>query len=391
MIAPPERGEHFRPDVEGLRALAVVLVLLYHANVPFFGGGYVGVDVFFVISGFLITGLLLRELDSTGRLSFSGFYARRVRRLLPASALTLLVTLVAAVLLLSPVRMPDVAADIASAGAYISNFRFGLAANDYFAANAAPSPVIHFWSLSVEEQFYFVWPTVLAILFAISRRLRVGRRGLLIGMALLSAVSLLAGIWLTGVNQAWAFYLLPTRAWELGAGALLAISAGHVRLPGRRPAVLMSTVGLAAVALAALLFTDQTAFPGYAALLPVVGTALVIFGGTRSETLPTRLLSLPPCTFLGGISYSVYLWHWPMLLFAGVVYGATLPLPLAALVALASIPVAAVTQRLVEKPFRAGRFIGTRARFNLSQAVASTLVIALLAGAASVYARGRVD
>ena len=384
------RPDHFRPDVEGLRAVAVLLVLLCHAQVPFFGGGYVGVDVFFVISGFLITGLLLRELDSTGKISFTGFYARRVRRLLPASALTLLVTLGASVLLLSPVRIPSVTADIASAAAYVSNFRFGIAANDYFAANAAPSPVLHFWSLSVEEQFYFVWPSVLLILFAVSSRLHVGRRGLFVGMALLSAASLVGCVWLTGENQAWAFYLLPTRAWELGLGALLAISAGRLPLPGRWTSTGLIVLGVAAIALPAVLFSDSTSFPGFAAILPVAGAGLVILGGSRAS-FPARVLSLPPATFLGRISYSVYLWHWPMLLFAGVLYGTTLPLPLSVLVALASIPVAAITQRLVEQPFRLGRFIGTRPRVNLGQAVASALVLAMLAGGASVYATSEVD
>ena len=392
MPALGERIEHFRPDIEGLRAIAVVLVLLYHADIPLVAGGYVGVDVFFVISGFLITGLLLRELESSGRLSFGGFYARRVRRLLPASALTLLVTLIASLTLLSPLRLPDVAADIASAAGYISNFRFGLAANDYFQANAAPSPVIHFWSLSVEEQFYLVWPAVLLVLFTASTRVRhVGRSAMLIAMGLLSGTSLVLCIWLTGIDQAWAFYLLPTRAWELGAGALLAIGAGHMKVPGVRMATALATLGLAAVAAAALSFTDRTAFPGYAAILPVAGTAAVIFAGTRREPIPARLLALRPLTFLGRISYSVYLWHWPILLFAAVLYGHALPWPLALLLAFASIPVAAVTQRFVESPFRAGRFITTRPRLNLVQAVASALVLAVLAGAAAFYATANVS
>ena len=390
-IAPPERSEHFRPDVEGLRAVAVLLVLLYHAGVPGFGGGYVGVDVFFVVSGFLITALLLRELDASGSISFSRFYARRVRRLLAASVLTLVATLGAALVLLPATRIPEVAIDVGAAAAYVSNLRFAIAANDYFQAGGAPSAVLHFWSLSVEEQFYFFWPAVLLILWRLSARLHVGRRGLVVGMVLLSAASLVGCVWLTGQNQAWAFYLLPTRAWELGTGALLAISASRLQLRGRRTAAIFGLVGLAAIMLAALAFSDQTSFPGFAAVLPVAGTALVIVGGFHPSALPTRLLSLPPATFLGRISYSTYLWHYPMLFFAAVAYGAPLPLSLSVLVALGSIPLAAITQRLVERPFRAGRFIGVRPRVNLGQALASTLVVVMLAGGATLYAKSKVD
>ena len=297
--APPD---HFRPDVEGLRAVAVLLVPLYHAGVPGFGGGYVGVDVFFVISGFLITGLILRELETTGRLSITGFYSRRARRLLPAAALTLLVTVAASVALLSAVRIADVATDIASAAAYVSNLRFGIQ------ANAAPSPVLHFWSLSVEEQFYLFWPTLMVALFWLSGRLRAGRRGLFAGIALVSALSLVACVWLTGQNQPWAFFLLPTRAWELGLGALLAVSLG--RLPAIRPRIAAALVlaGLAAIALADLVLSDASVFPSVAASLPVAGAGLVILGGL-GKPLPARLLALPPFTFLGRVSYSIYLWH----------------------------------------------------------------------------------
>ncbi len=383
-------ADHFRPDVEGLRAVAVLLVLFYHAQVPFFGGGYVGVDVFFVISGFLITGLILRELETTGRLSITGFYSRRARRLLPAAALTLLVTLAASVVLLSAVRIPDVATDIASAAAYVSNFRFGIQANDYFAANAAPSPVLHFWSLSVEEQFYLFWPTLMVALFWLSGRLRAGRRGLFAGIALVSALSLVVCVWLTGQNQPWAFFLLPTRAWELGLGALLAVSLG--RLPAIRPRIAAAIViaGLAAIALADLVLNDASVFPGVAAILPVAGAGLVILGGL-GKPLPAKLLALPPFTFLGRVSYSIYLWHWPMLVFAAVLYGSALPLWLSVLVAAASIPVAALTQRLIEQPFRVGRLIGIRPRWNLSQALASSLTLVLLCAGATVYSRRQVD
>ena len=210
MTGPGDRDGQFRPDLEGLRAVAVLLVLLYHAGIAGFGGGYVGVDVFFVLSGFFITGVIDRELRSTGHLNVAAFYARRARRLLPAAAVVLLATLAASIVLLPAFRMHSVSADIAGAGVYVSNLRFGIQANDYFQATASPSPVLHFWSLSLEEQFYLFWP---AALLAASRlplgRTERGRIG--VAIALIGVLSLVAGAWLTGVNQPWAFFLLPTK------------------------------------------------------------------------------------------------------------------------------------------------------------------------------------
>jgi peptidoglycan/LPS O-acetylase OafA/YrhL len=376
------RGERFRPDLEGLRAIAVLLVLLYHAGLPGFAGGYIGVDVFFVLSGFLITGIIARELSGTGRFDLPAFYARRVRRLIPAAAVTLVATLVISALVLPAIRIPGVSKDIASAGLYVSNLRFGLQANDYFQLTSTPSPVLHFWSLSVEEQFYLFWPAALLA----STRLRLGSRRMSPGLAVLAIgiPSLVFGVWLTGVNQPWAFFLLPTRAWELAAGGLLAIHAQRLtRLPDRL-AIAATPLGIVLIVAANVLVNDATPYPGLAAILPVTGSVLVIAGGMPTGSrLACRLLSLPPMRYLGRISYSLYLWHWPMIVLGSAVLGAAFVPALA----FASIGVAALSQRFVEEPLRYGRFIGSVPRWNLAQAaVAGVVLLAVSLATAPVQA-----
>jgi peptidoglycan/LPS O-acetylase OafA/YrhL len=382
---PPASGpggrhsaDRFRPDLEGLRAVAVILVLLYHAGVTGFGGGYVGVDVFFVLSGFLITGLIYRELASTGRFSLSNFYARRARRLLPAAGFVLIVTLIAALLILPSFRLPSVGTDIASAGLYVSNMRFGFEANDYFQATADPSPVLHFWSLSVEEQFYIVWPTILVALFAGARGVASGERRLLAGIGVIGLLSLIGAIVLTGINQPWAFFLLPTRAWELAIGGLIAVGIRRLSAIPRPLAASATVVGVACVVVAALVLNDDTPFPGLAAILPVAGAALVIVGGLPDATpMPARLLARGPLRFLGRISYSLYLWHWPILLFGAILLGPTMAIPLAIL----AIPVAAASQRWIEEPLRYGRFIGIRPSRNLLQAAGVGVAVVIASAA----------
>ena len=389
--SPPNReGAGFRPDLEGLRAVAVMLVLLYHAGVPGVAGGYVGVDVFFVLSGFLITGLLIRELGSTGRISFRKFYARRARRLLPASALVLLVTAVASAIIMPPLRMPDIAGDIAAAAAYVSNMRFAVQATDYLASDLAPSPVLHFWSLGVEEQFYLFWPAMLGIIAAAAFSAGDIARGVRrVGITLLVVfvVSLVLGIWLTGVQQPWAFFSLPTRAWELALGGLLALPAAARVIPSRA-APFLGWIGVGLVLLAGVAFDNATPFPGVAALVPTVGSALVIAAGLGAAVGmssarhavpgPGRALSLPPMRFLGRISYSLYLWHWPILVLPAVAFGALPGVARLALVGV-SIVVAAASQRWVEDPIRHGRFVGTNPSRNLSFAGVTTVVVVVAA------------
>ena len=370
--ADPRDG--FRADLEGLRAVAVVLVLLYHASVPGFAGGYVGVDVFFVLSGFLITGLLLREVRRTGTISLPNFYARRARRILPASALVLLVTVVGSALLLPPLRVPDVAGDAAAAALYVSNMRFALQATDYLQAQMAPSPLLHFWSLGVEEQFYVFWPAL--VLLIVRGRTDAGRR-VAIAAGLISAVSFGLALWLTEANAPWAFFSLPTRAWELGLGAFLAIGGTQLARIPARPAAVAAWVGLAMVGISGVVLSTDTPFPGTAALLPTVGSALVIAGGFRQGLFaPGRWLSLAIPRFLGRISYSLYLWHWPVLVLPAAALGSRLPWWARGALVLVAIGLSAATQRWVENPLRHGRAIGTLPRRNLAMAGALSLVVA---------------
>ena len=349
MAAPVQHRSHdgFRPDIEGLRGVAVLIVVLFHAGLAGVAGGFVGVDVFFVISGFLITGLLVREHGKTGRIALLPFYARRARRLLPAAVVVLVATLFAAMNLVAPLDRPAVGLDGAAAALSIGNIRFALASGDYFATISAPSPFLHFWSLAVEEQFYLVWPALI-LLVARGRHPRV-----LIGLTLVAVVaaSFVANLVLTDLAANWAFYSLPTRAWELGLGGLVAIAAGAL---GRTPRVvtgLLGWIGLAAIIVATLTFDAALAWPGVAALVPSLGTAALLAGGS-GRVGPNRILVLAPLRDLGKISYSLYLVHWPVLVLAPFVLDAPLDdVSRLALVAI-SVGVAALSWALVETPFR---------------------------------------
>ncbi len=364
-----------RRDVEGLRAVAVLLVVLYHCGVEPLGGGYVGVDVFFVISGYLITGLLLRELTGTGRISVVGFYARRFLRLLPAAVLVTVATVAAAFAWLPPLRAPQVALDALFATVYGVNYRLAATGTEYLHADAAPSPLQHFWSLAVEEQFYVVWPLLMLAAFAVFRR-----RGIAIALAAVVVVSFALSVRQTGTDSTWAYFGLHTRAWELGAGGLIAVLG--LRLP-RRFATALTAAGLGAVALAAVLFTARTPFPGYAAALPVAGAAAVLLGGV---TAPSGLLSEAPLQVIGRLSYSWYLWHWPFLMIGpaalGVRPGTGVNLALAA----GALVAAALTYALVENPVRHLRALRDRPW----RAVACGLAVTALTVAGLAVARSGV-
>ena len=374
----------FRPDLEGLRAIAVVLVLLYHAGVAGFGGGYVGVDVFFVLSGFLITGLIVRELEATGTIGLAVFYARRARRLLPAAALALAATVIASAIFLPPIRVGDVAADAAAAALYVSNIRFAMQATDYLGSTQAPSPLLHYWSLSAEEQFYLFWPALLLV----ATRLGWGsipRLAVMVGAVI--AASLGLSLVLTQVSAPWAFYSLPTRAWELGIGALIAMAAlRSVTLP-RSAAAASAIAGVSMIVASGAIFDTGTPFPGTAALLPTAGAALVILAGLGTRLpLPSRLLAVAPLRWLGRISYSLYLWHWPILVIPAAALGSDLPFLARIGLAAATIPIAAASQRWVEEPIRRGRFVGLRSRRSLAAAGALTVVLAASSLAVSALA-----
>jgi len=382
-------NDRFRPDLEGLRAVAILLVLLYHAHVPGFGGGFVGVDVFFVLSGFLITGILVRDLDAKGTISLGAFYARRARRLLPAAAVALVVTLLASAVLLAPLEIAGVARDGLAAGLYVSNIGFALQATDYLQAAQAPSPLLHFWSLSVEEQFYLLWP---ALLLLAARSVGRSHRALATVMAAVTVASLAASVILTQVAAPWAFFAPVTRAWELGLGALVAVMAeGSLRL-GRRTAIAAGLLGLAGIAGAGIGLDNGTPFPGVAATVPVIGSALVIAAGlSRQAGVVSRLLTVAPMRWLGRISYSLYLWHWPVIVLPAAALGASLPTYGRVALAVLAIPIAAASQRWIEEPFRRGRWIGLAPRRTFAAAAGLMLTVGVVAvslGALSSPASG---
>ena len=308
----------FRPDLQGIRAIAVVLIVLFHAGVPGLSGGYIGVDVFFVLSGYLITGLLVRELGSTGGVGVASFYARRARRILPASFLVLAVTLIASGAILSPIDFASASKDVAASAIYVPNVRFALEQTDYWHP-AAVSPVLHFWSLGVEEQFYLIWPAFLLVAWRLGAR---STRGLGFWVTVVTLGSLLLGIVLTPLNPTASFYLLPTRAWELGLGAMLVFADGRFRTMPASISAVAGWTGLLMIGAAAVLFDAATPFPGVAALVPVVGTALLVAAGAAERrSWPGPLLASRPMQFFGRISYSLYLWHWPLIVLGAAACG----------------------------------------------------------------------
>lgn len=396
MTTPAESltGERprFRGDIQGLRAIAVLAILLNHAGMPHISGGYVGVDVFFVISGFLITTHLAEELTSTGRIRFGRFYARRVRRILPAAFVVIALTVVAAIALQPPVLLPGTLRAAAAAALYVPNILFARQRTDYFHASDDPSILLHYWSLGVEEQFYLLWPVVLLAGFAMLGR---SQRGLAVTLASVCAASFAVSVYLTARTPTWAFFLLPSRAWEFGIGGLLALAVSSSgRWSNARIVGLLGWPGLALIAYSLIGFDRQTSFPGWRAAIPIAGTALVILAGTgHSRSSPRRLLSAPPLLFVGLISYSVYLVHWPLPLLTQYVIGLEHPLPLAATLALgaAAIPLGYLMYRWVEEPWRRGHFVTAhRARRTVAIAVAVSVGLATASWAGSKVTGSRV-
>lgn len=350
---PAESVAGLRLDIQGLRAVAVTLVVLGHAGVRGFGGGYVGVDVFFVISGFLITSLLLRELATSNGLSIRGFYARRALRLLPASTVVVVATLAGSWLFLSRVRFEEYAGDALSSALYAVNLRLAAGGTDYLGEGSPPSPFQHFWSLAVEEQFYLLWPLLLLLSWRLARR----RRELLAApLAVLCVLSFGLSVAVTRDAPSWAYFGSHTRFWELGAGALLALSAERLRTLPARLAAPMTWTGLACILASAIAYGDDTPFPGYHALLPVLGSVLVLAGGCAPSRSDAQLvLARRPLVLVGGLSYGWYLWHWPLLLIGPAALGhlpGTPSVRLALLLSALALPLAWATQRLVENPVR---------------------------------------
>lgn len=331
----------YRPDIDGLRALAVLPVLLFHAGVPGLSGGYVGVDVFFVISGFLITGIIAREIDE-GRFSIWHFYERRARRILPALFAVVVAVLIGSSLLFLPGDFETVPPSVIAALAFVANVWF-FSQSGYFQQAAETMPMLHTWSLGVEEQFYIVFPLALLVVARFARRWRI---------TLVAAVFLGSLAWAIGTQDAgdgFAFYMLPPRGWELMAGSLLALGAVK-QVNSQAVRELLAAAGIAAILYATFTYDEQTLFPGLAAIPPVLGASLLIH--CAPGTLTGRLLSWGPAVWVGLASYSLYLWHWPLVVFANYVKGAPLSAWEIAAVVAASLAMAAASLRWIETPWR---------------------------------------
>ncbi len=381
--APGDR--RFRPDVQGLRAVAIALVVLYHAGVPVARGGYVGVDVFFVISGFVITGALLRERDAGGTTSVLGFYVRRVRRILPASTLVILVTVVGAYVVLGPVG-GNAAADAGRwAAVFLANFHFARTGTDYFLASAPPSPLLNYWSLAVEEQFYAVYPALFVLALRTRRRRADAALTLWIGLAIVAAASFALSVVQTSTQPTTAYFSPFTRAWELAIGALVALATTTLRHVDARVAAALSWVGLGCVAMSAMAYGAGTPYPGAFAALPVLGTAAIIAGGAAVPAAGAeRLLGLSPFQWLGARSYSLYLWHWPLLVIAAERVGKTsLGLGSNLLLVAVAVGLSMVSFRFIEQPVRHSRLSRRTTFIAAGAAVGGTVTLLSLAIAAS--------
>ena len=389
-VAPSsEPRATFRPDIQGLRAVAVLLVVAYHLRVEGLPGGFVGVDVFFVISGFLITTHLVQR-PPTGSRDLLEFWGRRIRRILPAAFLVLAVTAIASRAFAPETRWAANAAEIIASALYVQNWVLAANATDYLAAADAATPVQHYWSLAVEEQFYLFWPIVILAAYAIARRARLAST-MFVGFAMLSvvALSLAASIAATAAEPASAYFILPTRVWELALGgciaALPAFGAGQIG----RARVGFAWLGLGMILLAGVTITAATPFPGTAAVLPVAGAALVIIAAADGRASPSRWLRLRPIQHVGNTSYSIYLWHWPLIVFWPLVVGPITPIGGLGIVAL-TIGLATASTYLVEDRFR---FAPSLQRFGpaFRFAVAGMLLVSILGGGHLVEARLRLD
>ena len=363
----------YRPALDGLRSIAVYLVVLFHAGMAWAGGGFIGVDLFFVLSGFLVSNVILSEVDRTGRLRFGRFYSRRVRRLLPA-AVTVIVATSALFLVIAPVtrRLPLVA-DAQSSLLYFANWNFLFQQNDYFATDVEESPFLHFWSLAIEEQFYFVFPLLLLLLVRASR----SRSWLLpTGLALLLLGSLASQLYWARVDVSWAYYGTDARLYQLLAGALLAVLMRAAAGRGLAPTAAQALALVGLVSLLVLGSGVLTMTPSNRGIAATAASVAMIHGLMRSGDLAlSRLLSMPVPVFLGRVSYGTYLWHWPVILVLEE-FIAVRPLALAAIAVVVSTGLAALSFELLELPIRTAKRLH---RFNWSAALVGVSASALVA------------
>src|SRR5215218_2827082 len=380
---PSMAGERptFRSDIEGLRGTAILLVVLFHAQVRALAGGFVGVDVFFVLSGFFITGLLVRERETNGDVSLNEFYGRRALRLLPALLVVLLATLAIVFTLYAPIDRALVAGTARAVALHAGNVEFARGALNYF--SSSDNPLLHTWSLAVEEQFYLVWPLLLVVLVPLLLRDdadRVAeRRTMAKAIVLAGVASLAASLFITRTAQPWAFFGMPTRIWEFALGGALSLWLAQRPAPSARIAMTLQAAGLAAITIAVVSYDRATPYPGAAALLPALGAAALIAGGEWAPNgAISRGLSLAPLRWLGRLSYAWYLWHWPLVGLGEVLnpsIGVAGRLGWSAI----ALALAWLTYQLVERPARGGALSRMPDRWIAPAALVASVAAALLA------------
>lgn len=376
-MAPSGPATHatvFRPEIQALRAIAVLSVLLYHLWPLRLPGGYIGVDIFFVISGFLITSHLLAEVERTGGVKIAAFWARRAKRLLPASLVVLSTVAITTVVFVPRSLWNQFLGEVTASTLYVENWALAANSVDYLASSNLPSPVQHFWTLSAEEQFYILLPLVILAALAIARWRRwEPRRTLLVAVSACVAASFLYSLWATSAISSIAYFSTFTRAWEFGAGALLAFAS--IRL-GRRLGMALSAVAVAAIVIASIVYSGSTPFPGWAALLPVLATAAVIAAGSGSYV--GAIGRFAPVAFLGRVSYGAYLWHWPLLVLLPFATGHPLTTVEKVGVLVAAIVLAWISTRFIEDPVRfSPRLLGRRRPRVVAVVLGAAMVVVI--------------
>lgn len=378
---PASAHRHRRPDIQGLRAIAVLVVILDHAGMPGFSGGFVGVDVFFVISGYLITQMLLRKSTQSRRSWFLDFYARRARRIVPAATLVIVLTVIATFELTNFLRGARVLPDATASSLFLANFHFIATGTDYARLGGDPSPLQHFWSLAVEEQFYLIWPLLVILAIAVAARpRRVTQRHVLVGLLVATVTaSYLSSIVMTSVNGVAAFYSPLTRAWELAIGCLIAVAQPWLTAKtSARPvlATALSCSGLAAIIWSVLHLDDTSRFPGWVAAVPVLGAAAILVAGLSAQrTIPVAVLGNRAFGYVGDISYSLYLVHWPIFVVTAARIGDDFSLPVQLLLIGATFAAAAVMYHGLEDPIRRSRALVRRPWLSLAIVPASIAIV----------------
>lgn len=378
----------YRADVEGLRALAILLVISAHSNLPWLEGGFIGVDVFFVLSGYLITGILLQEIRATGRIDLLTFFARRLRRLLPALLFMVVSVAITASLLMPPIDQTEHAYAAGAAILWVSNILFAFTNMDYFSHGEDQSLYLHTWSLGVEEQFYIVWP-LLMLAFLGAFAFQGGQRNfkrLRVGMHSVIRICFVVSLFLSFAQPMWGFYLMPSRAWQFATGALVMLwttEDGKTLVDGRRSSSVLKVnhyavyggwIGLFLIVGTALFLERKITYPGFWAVIPTIGSALVLYSGSfRKSSAVGRVLSFKPLQWLGRVSYSWYLWHWPVFVLGGVLAVNKGVVDWGALIGL-SLMIASLSYYVVESPIRRNTLLLRR------PAIAVSIAIALMGG-----------